>query len=60
MCYNIAINDHSMQRLDHEQLHKDDIINDTVREALPKLLYDQHEVDPDDSMKFFDDFGMTK
>ena len=49
-----------MQRLDHEQLHKDDIINDTVREALPKLLYDQHEVDPDDSVKIFDDFGMTK
>lgn len=49
-----------MQRLDHEQLHKDDIINDTVGEALPKLLYDQDEVEPDDSMKSFDDFGMTK
>lgn len=49
-----------MQRLDQEQLHKNNIINDTVREALPKLLYDQHEIDPDDSMKIFADFGMSK
>ena len=46
--------------MDQEQVHKEDIINDTVREALPKLMYDKQDTYPDDSLKIFDDLGMTK